>query len=584
MFENIKKYFEYKIFVLILYLVICTVGFPLLFFFHPRNFLFEENSVNDEDKKYLFKNFVSEIYDNINKRLIKNITMVGENEECPKDFETFKTQHQYYGKFTHFFGNNSFCIQRYRNEEFNFKKLLDKNDIVCESGKKPCGIVNTITKALVCVINEENCPLNDISLEKGFYLAPKYDSNKDSIIVIDIEIIFKLNFCLEKFHKFEEYECEFVDDNDCFVEDKITSKIIFPGDIGNEDYKLTPSNLAKYNIENDGSINHNYCVKAEKNEINFFMFSKYFVNFKKEDLDNFLEEFPNNDHSDPLSKICDEYKSGKNFDILFDYFFWIFICWSILQLILQILLFIVDNEDIMNTILKIILYNGLILFIFRLICFGILIVNHYSFYLRFKDVNLNIKDDPRNKILNYYKSMRNVFITKIIIIWIAGFIIISIDLMIMSFILTFSQILIGGIKEENNKQNIKIDKQEEQPVIQLQSDQALTGEEINIEEYEIKPQSIMEASIKTIEIIENPYKRIELTFRIKDDKSNDYVDYKLKVELNEDFNIIEKLLKDKNPQLKEKDMQIFYHNGVVINKNDSVEKNNIKNGEIIIVN
>ena len=347
---------------------------------------------------------------------------------------------------------------------------------------------------------------------------------------------------------------------------------------------ITPSNLAKYNIENDGSINHNYCVKAEKNEINFFMFSKYFVNFKKEDLDNFLEEFPNNDHSDPLSKICEEYKSGKNFDILFDYFFWIFICWSILQLILQILLFIVDNEDIMNTILKIILYNGLILFIFRLICFGILIVNHYSFYLRFKDVNLNIKDDPRNKILNYYKSMRNVFITKIIIIWIAGFIIISIDLMIMSFILTFSQILIGGIKEENNKQNIKIDKQEEQPVIQLQSDQALTGEEINIEEYEIKPQSIMEASIKTIEIIENPYKRIELTFRIKDDKSNDYVDYKLKVELNEDFNIIEKLLKDKNPQLKEKDMQIFYHNGVVINKNDSVEKNNIKNGEIIIVN
>ena len=48
----------------------------------------------------------------------------------------------------------------------------------------------------------------------------------------------------------------------------------------------------------------------------------------------------------------------------------------------------------------------------------------------------------------------------------------------MSFILTFSQILIGGIKEENNKQNIKIDKQEEQPVIQLQSDQALTTEEI----------------------------------------------------------------------------------------------------------
>lgn len=590
---NNKKICKYKIISLILYLVICIVGFPLLFYFHPKNYLFKENSVGDEDKKYLFKNFVSEIYDNINKRLIKNITMAGENKECPKDFETFKTQHQYYGTFTHFFGNNTFCIQRYNNEDLSFKRLLEKNEVVCDTGRNPCGKVNTITKALVCV-NEGKCPLIDFKLSGGGSsfsngnFIPNYDYSKNYLTVIDIEIILKYHFCLEKFHKYEEIECEFVDDiNDCFIEDKITSEAKFHGDINNDNYKLTPSNLAKYNIYNDTSINHEYCVMANNGGLNFVMFSKYFVNFNEDDLDNFLEEFPNNDHSDPLSKICDEYKSDKNFDILFHYFFWIFICWSILQIILQILLFFVDNEDIKNTVWKNYLYNGLILYIFKLICFGVLIVNQYSFYLRFKDVYLDIENDPRNKILNYYKSMRNLFITKIFIIWIAGFIIISIDLMIMCFVLTFHQKMVGGIEEKNddyNNDDKKIDKPKEKPEIHLSSEPILTNDVINKEEYEIKPQSFVETSIKTAEIIyENPYKKIELTFRIKGIDSNEYVDYKLKVDLKDNFNNIEKLLKEEYPQLERKNMKAIHRDSYVIKKDESVEKNNIKNGDIIIV-
>ena len=592
MVENNKKILKFKIISLILYLVICIVSFPLLFYFHPKNDLFKKNSVEDEDKKYLFKNFVSEIYDNINKRLIKNITMVGENKECPKDFETFKIQHQYYGTFTHFFGNNKFCIQRYNNDELNFKRLLEKNEVVCDSGRKACGKVNTITNALVC-INEGNCPLIGFELKnKGNNFAsenfvPEYDSSNKYKTVIDIEIILKYYFCLEKFHRLEEIECEFVDDfNECFIEDKITSEAKFHGDIY-KDYKLTPANLAKYNIKNYDSINHNYCVRAKANELNFVMFSKFFVNFGKDDLDTFLEEFPNNDHSDPLSKICNEYKSDKNFDVLFHYFFWVFICWSILQLILQILLFFVDNEDIKNTIWKNILYNGLILFIFKLICFGILIVNHYSFYLRFKDVYLDIDNDPRNKILNYYKSMRKIFITKIFIIWIAGFIIISIDLMIMCFVLTFHQKMVGGIeekKDDNNNDDKKIDKPKEKVEIQSPFEPVLTNKVINKEEYEIKPQSYLETSIKTAEIIrENPYKKIELTFRIKGIDSNEYEDYKLKVDLKENLNNIEISLKKKYPQLERKNIGVIRRDSFIFNKEDSVEKNNIKNGDIIVV-
>ena len=184
--------------------------------------------------------------------------------------------------------------------------------------------------------------------------------------------------------------------------------------------------------------------------------------------------------------------------------------------------------------------------------------------------------------------MRKIFITKIFIIWIAGFIIISIDLMIMCFVLTFHQKMVGGIeekKDDDNSDDKKIDKPKEKVEIQSPFEPALTNEVINKEaEYEIKPQSYLETSIKTAEIIhENPYKKIELTFRVKGIDSNEYEDYKLKVDLKENFNNIEISLKEKYPQLERKNIGVVRRDGFVINKDDSVEKNNIKNGDIIIV-
>ena len=87
--ENTEKNnFRIKIILIILYIVFCLIGFPLIFIFPPRKFLFSEDSIDEENKKYLFKNFVSEIHDNINKKLIRNITLTKENDDCPENFET----------------------------------------------------------------------------------------------------------------------------------------------------------------------------------------------------------------------------------------------------------------------------------------------------------------------------------------------------------------------------------------------------------------------------------------------------------------------------------------------------------------
>ena len=77
--------------------------------------------------------------------------------------------------------------------------------------------------------------------------------------------------------------------------------------------------MAHYNLKNDNLLGHDYCVGAQKNK-SFNLFSKGFVNFEREDLKNFLEEFKDEKEHNPLSEILDLYKSDKNFEILF-YFF-----------------------------------------------------------------------------------------------------------------------------------------------------------------------------------------------------------------------------------------------------------------------
>ena len=93
------------------------------------------------------------------------------------------------------------------------------------------------------------------------------------------------------------------------------------------------------------------------------------------------------------------------------------------------------------------------LFFVKLICVGVLIVSHYSLYLKFKNANLTLEEDPRNEILSDFKSLRRLFITKIFIIWIAGFIIIFVELILLGLVMTVSRIYIeeAEIKSSTEK-------------------------------------------------------------------------------------------------------------------------------------
>ena len=637
--ENTEKNnFRIKIILIILYIVFCLIGFPLIFIFPPRKFLFSEDSIDEENKKYLFKNFVSEIHDNINKKLIRNITLTKENDDCPENFETLSIQHQYYGNFTHFFGNSSFCIQRYDdNIEINFLRILEKNEQQCGANKKPCGIINKISKALLCVNEDESCPLNDVNYvmkasdtnfqlsNTGIYFSPSYDITNNNFLINDIDIIYKYRLCLEKFHRLEKTTCEFSDDDECYLEDEDTISKKVHQETPYNQILLTPPNLAENNIKNNNFLEHDYCEGAIIRKKMFYLFSKGFVNFNKEELDNFLEEFPDNITNNPLNDICERYKTEDNFEILFYYFSCILFCWSLLHLIIKILMFFLKDENILLLVNKIFFWNGLILFFFKLICGYILIARYYLFYLEFKDVYLSLENDPRDEILSEFKKMRKIFILKIIFIWIAGFIIISMELIILSFVITINHInkeekekmeetidekvleivkaksieekeinnneqLDGKQNKKEIKENIEENQKEIKKIQTFNPDENDEKNNNNLEEENKNNQKpfIIDGGKSSLKEEVNPYNNniqlINLTFQIKQNEDGIIKNYELKVDLKEYFKDIQERLKEKYPELKDIEMDIFRNDSEIINKLETVEQNNIKNDTIIIVN
>ena len=600
-----KNNFRIKIIILVFYLVFCLIGLPLIFIFPPRNFLFKDDSADDADRMFVFKNFVSEIHDNINKNLIQNMTLTKENEECPSDFETLVIKHQYYGNFTYLFGNSSFCIKRYKNSEWNLKRILERNEQSCTSNQKPCGIANIYSKSLLCVNKDETCPFNNFSYitkpietcfkiaDSSYYFAPEYNENKEGILIVDIDLVYKYRICLEKFHKFEKLECEFADDDKCFIEDSVTIvKKQYP-ELSNEDkLKLTPKNLAKYNIKNNDQLEHDYCEGAKREDKMFSTFSKGFVNFDKEELDNFLEEFPKDNSNNPLYDIVEIYKTEDNFENLYYYFACILLCWSVLHLVIQILMFFLRDKDILIIIRNVFCWNGIILFIIKLICIDVLIASHYSFYLKFKNTYLTLEEDPRNEILKDFKSMRRLFIIKIFIIWLAGFIIIIIELILLGLVMTASRIYLEEAEEiklavENEKKYDKpdisnqIENNEEEPKLKLSEDKT-NERKIN------KPNNnIIHATVSqhlNPSDISNPFRRdITLFFQLKHREGDVLKMYKIKVDSKDKFRNIQQRLKQKFPELEDVKMGVFIKDSEIINKNFTVMENKVENNAVIMI-
>ena len=597
-----KKYFRMKIIILVLYLVFCLVGLPLIFIFPPRKFLFDEDSQDYADKFYLFKNFVSDVHDNINKKLIENMTLTKENEECPAGFETLVIKHQYYGNFTHFFKNSSFCIKRKDNPEWSLKRILEKNDKGCSGGQKSCGIANKYSNALLCIEKGESCPLNLLNYttrndqsyfrmaDSNYFFSPLYSENQDNFLIIDVDLVYKYRLCLERFSRNEKLSCEFADNDLCYINDEIsTIKNNYP-DMDAEDIELTPLNLAKYNINNDEQLEHEYCEGAKREEKLFATFSKGFVNFNKENLDDFLEEFPDNYINNPLLKICETYKEEYNFETLFYYFACILFIWSFLHIVIQSLMFFLKNEDILLLIRKIFIWNGTILFIFKLICTSILIANHYSLYLKVKAVYLEIEEDPRNEILKEYKSMRRIFIRNIFIIWIAGFIIITIELILFTLIMTFSYLYIEE-KEELKKENEKpviITKPNDHENIPKNPNPKISNIEENNKKKDNPSKVVIPPSESQPNVpIINPFKKeqINLIFRLKHSDNNIIKNYVIIVDPDELFTDIEQRLKNQYSDLKDMNIGVFRKDSQIINKQNTVKDYNIgDNAEIIVDN
>ena len=616
--QNEKKEKKIKTLTIIFYSAFCFIGLPLIFVFPPRKFLFTEDSESDEDKKYLFKNFVSEIYNNINMKLIDDITLTKQNEKCKSGYEVLNIEHQYYGNFSRFFGNSTFCIKRNNDDEKTFRTILENNKLQCESGKKPCGYVNKISQTLLCVNENDKCPFNFIEFtskkadnsfqigEESIYFNPQYIENINISLIIDIDIVYKYRICLERYHKLETPECEFYDNDLCYIEDNINVNRERSLEISSNNYQLAPEILSKFNIENDDSLEHNYCKNP--NDKRFKIFSKGYVNFEKKDLDNFLEEFPNSTQNNPFLDVLDLYKSDKNYETLFYYFCFILFIWSFLQLILLILIFFVKNNDILELSKKIYLWNGLALFIFKLICFTILLVSHYSFYLKFKAVYLSLENDPRDEILNSYKNLRIIFITKIFILWIVGFITICMELIILCFIKTFIKLQNEYINEPiykqidkpkpsepvklsdnfhnsfQNKENLE--KHEKNNDKEMMTNNPSIDNEIkqdNSQKYKIPENSPPPSAYQNIQV-NNPFNKIELNFQLTEKESNIIKNYKIKVEPNEKFSDIENKLKSQYPELDKKKLDIFILDSQIINKNNAVSEYDIDKKANIVIN
>ena len=383
--------------------------------------------------------------------------MIEKDKECPENFEKLIVKNQYHGNFSVFYIGYSFCIERINDTKYSYENLLKSTDQNCLG--KICGTLNSDPKSTLCFENTVNCPLNKFDMipsstcrdnqiqlgDNGLCFAPSFE-DKANQVIIDIEIINNVKLCLEKFDQENTLECAFPDNNECYLVDDF-KEIHNPTLTSN--FLHTPENLVKWNFQNSSEFD-NFC-----NSQNFFhILVKSYINFTYEKLQNFKTEFPEKDfHNNSLYKTYEAYESDDKIDILFYLFSFILFCWSLFCFILQILLYFTSLK-----IEPLYFWNKRILLFVKLFCFFGMIIYHYCFYLKIQKVYLIMLDKSRNELLNIYSSTRNYFITKTIIMWIVGFIVICLDLIILIIdkIWIKKNIIENEIKSRNNIVNTEV--------------------------------------------------------------------------------------------------------------------------------
>lgn len=153
---------------------------------------FSDPSIINE--RVLYEQISYEIYDSIKSPIILDLII---DSKCPDNYRPldFKIKFnpifnsKYNTKITHLF-NKQFCIPKYENfknkykpselqydelikHSINIKDISDKNkndtdylNSICESGYRPCGILDTKNNIL-CFPEKYNCPLNGIRISES---------------------------------------------------------------------------------------------------------------------------------------------------------------------------------------------------------------------------------------------------------------------------------------------------------------------------------------------------------------------------------------------------------------------------------
>ena len=559
--------------------------------------LFKENSEVDKIKLYLFKDFAKSIHENINTSLIKNLTLTEDGESCPENFEQLKITNQYYGNFSKFYGNKSICIERLNDIKYSYRNLLKSSEYNYDinNNKKKCGTLVKNSSFFLNVSDDAMCPLNNIEINSKIrsknygeyyykiskgdqYLTPIYGYDPKNPVIINIEIINNYKICLEKYSSIKDLPCEFPDNNECFIEDHYEEIFTLENE---EDYKLNPINLAKWNLENNNNINHLFC----KDNLKFHIFVKSYINFTSENLKIFDIEFPSDDYTNnPLYKTYEAYKSTRNIDKLFHLISYNLLIWSLIHFILQIMLYF-EKKGVRNLYIC----NGMILFFIKLFVFFAMITNYYSFYLKIEKVYLTMDDEPRNKVLQYYSLSRNYLIAKVIVISIIGFLIICIDLIIFFFSLTIQ----WGVNFKFDEKEAKIipKKNELNKVVempkgnnQIQKEGSHITNEPYLEQinppqfYEPFEDKKSEEEKKTNN--STTLSQINLEFICKDNISKSY---KIKIGKNEFFKKAVNLLKEQYSELKRKEMKVFTYESNIINKDKTIIDNGLSDNVKIFI-
>ena len=605
--ERIKKNeYKFRTVCAILYLIFSLPGLSILFFFPPRYLLFNKKSKNFQNIFYLYKTFVKSIYENLNKPFIKNVT-ISNTGYCPPNFEVLFIENEHFGKFSKFYGNNTvFCVEKFHEKNYNYEYLLSLTNSSekineCKEGTRKCGNLNKLYNFSLCVDNDIHCPKNVMIFGKNS--DPKADrvefstncffstsNDLNEAVMVDIEIKNNYRLCLEKF-PIEEYSCEIYDNNQCLISNGF--KRIESQKYGTE-ISLSPSNLAKWNLDKDYNINHEFC----KEDSFFQIFETGYINFTYQNLLDFKAEFPlENEINNSLYEACNAFKSSDEFDILYYLISFILLCWSVTHFVIQ-LLYLFDKMNLG----KCYLWNGIILFFFKLFSYFGMIIYNFFYYLKIKKVYLILVDFPRNQVLNLYKSTRNTFITKEIIFGVIGFVVISIDLIIFFFTIIF-KFRIDSMKEEkklndtnineneNEKKNnsnifnnilsssqtkpTQLKSIEEQP-ISNKTNSSNSNNDNNINSNNNNNNNANNASIN----LENPYNEIKLTFIFNNDSSKVY---KVNAQKGDLFSDVIKKLKAENSELSEMNMKVFYFGSKIINIEKTILENKLSSDTKIAI-